>query len=263
MKYNFKIQLVSKMVALEMIQKYHYSNTLPKINKYFCGFFLDDELVGIVTLGYGTQPLNTIKKIFPTLKTSDYLEIGRMCMTEYMPKNSESQMLSLLIKWIKHNIPSLKILFTWADGMLGKPGYVYQASGFLYAGYSKTDIYMKNGIKIHPRSMKKILSPNDKRKGVRPTHEQMINNGFEHYKGKQFKYLKFLCSKVEKKRLMKESLVELNTNYPKNKDLKWAKLDLSKNKWVACEMPNYISDKININKYLGQQSLDLFGEEEE
>lgn len=28
-----------------MIQKYHYSNTLPKINKYFLGFFPEKKLV--------------------------------------------------------------------------------------------------------------------------------------------------------------------------------------------------------------------------
>ena len=53
--YRFDIKEISKEVALEMIQKYHYSNTLPKLNKYFIGFFLDGELVGVVTLGWGTS----------------------------------------------------------------------------------------------------------------------------------------------------------------------------------------------------------------
>ena len=33
--YRFDIKEISKEAALEMIQKYHYSNTLPKTNKYF------------------------------------------------------------------------------------------------------------------------------------------------------------------------------------------------------------------------------------
>lgn len=52
--YKFDIKGISKKDALKMIQKYHYSNTLPKINKYFLGFFLEKELVGVVTLGWGT-----------------------------------------------------------------------------------------------------------------------------------------------------------------------------------------------------------------
>lgn len=142
--FKFDIREISKEDALKMIQKYHYSNTLPKINKYFLGFYLDEELVGVVTLGWGTRPRHTIQRIFPSLDTKDYLEIGRMCMAEEMPRNSESQMLSQLVKWIHRNLPELKILFTWADGMVGKVGYVYQASNFIYAGYSDGEMYMKD-----------------------------------------------------------------------------------------------------------------------
>lgn len=142
MKYNFRIGLLDESEALKMIRQYHYSNTLPKLNKYFVGFFLENKLVGVITLGYGTQPLHTIKKLFPSLETKDYYEIGRMCMTEEMPKNSESQMISALIKWLKIKEPTKKVLFTWADGMLGKVGYVYQSCSFYYAGYSNTDIYI-------------------------------------------------------------------------------------------------------------------------
>ncbi len=150
MKYNFEIKEVSKDTALDMIQKYHYSNTLPRLNKYFLGVYLDGELVGVVTLGYGTRPLHTIQALFKDAKTEDYLEIGRMCMTDDMPKNSESQMLRSVVKWIKANT-DIKVLFTWADGMLGKCGYVYQASNFMYVGKSESDIYLFEGYKIHPK----------------------------------------------------------------------------------------------------------------
>lgn len=130
----YDVKEINKDDALEMVKKYHYSNSLPRLNKHFIGFFLNEELVGVVTLGWGTRPLHTIKCIFPSLETKDYYEIGRMCMTEEMPRNSESQMLSALCKWIKHNEPEIKVLFTWADGMLGKPGFVYQACSFMYGG---------------------------------------------------------------------------------------------------------------------------------
>lgn len=92
--YRFDIKEISKEDALKMIQKYHYSNTLPKINKYFLGFFLDKELVGVVTLGWGTRPRHTIQRIFPSLDTKDYLEIGRMCMTEELKEESNANIQS-------------------------------------------------------------------------------------------------------------------------------------------------------------------------
>jgi len=107
-------------------------------------------------------------------------------MTEEMPRNSESQMLSQLVKWIRKNIPKLKVLFTWADGMVGKVGYVYQASNFIYAGYSGGEMYMKDGVKIHVRQMKSFLVPEgqkDNRITVRPTVEQMKKHNILHFKG--------------------------------------------------------------------------------
>lgn len=268
MKYNFEAKEVPKRDALNMIQKYHYSNTLPKLNKHFVGFYLKDKLVGIVTLGWGTRPLHTIKKIFPSLETKDYFEIGRMCMTDEMPKNSESQMISKLIKWIKKYEPQIKVLFTWADGIMGKPGYVYQSCSFLYCGFSLTDIYIYNGIKIHPRQMGYYFrKKNDTRIGIRPTYEEMVENNIEHIRGKQFKYLTFLCSKSEKKRLLKESLTPLNYDYPKDKELLWER-QVDKGKYEICIKPYYKTDinkstkeKVDINnKEIQINIFDFIGE---
>lgn len=245
MKYNYELKLISKSKALEMIQKYHYSNTLPKLNKYFVGFYLENELVGVVTLGYGTRPKHTIQRIFPSLDTKDYLEIGRMCMTEEMPKNSESQMISQLAKWLKKNHPEIKILFTWADGMMGKVGYVYQSCSFHYCGYSGGEFYMHNGIKLHPRQMKSLLTPKgikEERIGVRPTMAQMRELEIDHYKGKQYRYFRFLCDKKEEKRLTSESLVDINQPYPKEDDLHWTKKNLTTSKWEECTKPAYKTD---------------------
>lgn len=252
MKNNYIVKEISKELALDMIQKYHYSNTLPKLNKHFVGFYLNDELVGVVTLGWGTRPLHTIKKIFPSLETKDYYEIGRMAMTEEMPRNSESQMISKLVKWIKKNEPNIKVLFTWADGIMGKAGYVYQSCSFLYGGYGITDIYLQDGVKIHPRQTRALfmIDKNDTRKTIRPTWEQMEKNNIQHIRGKQFKYLKFLCGKTLKRRLIKESLIPLNNNYPKEKDLEWKK-QTAKSKWEICNIPYYKTDNIEKITLLG------------
>ena len=252
MKYNYEVREVSKDEALEMVKKYHYSNTLPKLNKHFLGFFLEGNMVGLITLGWGTRPRHTIQNLFPSLDTKDYFEIGRMCMTEEMPRNSESQMIHYCIKWIKANCPSIKVLFTWADGMLGKVGYVYQSCSFYYAGYYLTDTYLKDGVKIHPRQMKAFLIPEgvkDERITVRPTFEQCKEFNIQHYKGKQYKYLTFLCSKVEKKRLMKECTYSLTRAYPKEDDLLW-KIKNKNGKWIESSKPPYKTDTETNNKDL-------------
>lgn len=260
MKRIFTIKEISKDKALELIQRYHYSNTLPRLNKYFLGVFEAGRLVGCLTLGWGTRPKHTIQKLFPSLDSSDYLEIGRMCMLDEMPRNSESQMLAAVIRWIKANLPEIKVLFTWADGMLGKCGYVYQAANFLYVGASQTDIYLKDGYKIHPRQTKNIFGngPDDTRKTVRPTVVQMEQYKVDHYRGNQYKYLYFTCSRTVKKKLLKEAAFTVQPA-PKEDSLSWEKYDTRTRTWQPCGMPPYRTDfSQNINN---SDIMDLFRRE--
>lgn len=68
----------------------------------------------------------------------------------------------------------------------------------------------------------------------------MIQNGWNHYKGKQFRYLQFLCNKIEKKRLLAESTEKWSNDYPKKDDIKWQKQDLITGEWN--EVPEMLYD---------------------
>ncbi|MDF2612791.1 MAG: hypothetical protein K0S71_577 [Clostridia bacterium] len=234
---KYEICEIDKQTAVDMVKQYHYSDTVPSSTRHFIGFYLGGELVGIVTLGFGTRPLHTIKVLFPDLGTSDYFEIGRMCMTEDMPRNSESQMLSQLIKWLRVNHPNIKILFTWADGMLGKVGYVYQAANFKYAGHIVSEFYMRDGVKLHPRGLKGVLGKHDDpRITVRPTLEEMEQFNIQHIKGKQFKYFYVVDRKY--KGVCAAALTE---PVPKENDLNW-KIKRGRGVWVPCDKPDYRTD---------------------
>ena len=156
------VREVDYRVATLFLQKWHYSPIIPKLTKHWLGCYIDDELVGVLSLGWGTRPKHTIQVLFPELTSADYFEIGKMAMTDDMPKNSESQMLSLAIKWIRQHL-RIKFLFTWADGIVGKVGYVYQGSNFLFGGWNQTDTYVTDkGEKIHPRSSRRLCDENVK-----------------------------------------------------------------------------------------------------
>lgn len=226
----YEIKEVTKDQAYRLVYQFHYCNVLPRLIKHYIGGFVDGRIVATMILGWGVRPLHTIRKLFPSLTTTDYYENSRMCLDERMPRNSESQFMSEVVKYMKRNYPNIKLLFTWSDGMLGKPGYVYQASNFLYGGFIWTDSYFTvNGEKIHPRQTN--------RTGGRPTWETIQERGWLHYRGKQFRYCIFLCSNKERKRLLKESTVDWSTNYPKENDLSW-KLRTT-NGWRASKQPFY------------------------
>ena len=242
-KLNMELRPIKKSLSEEIVKRIHQSNTLPKTTKYALGVYIDDVLEGTITLGYGTRPKHTIKKMFPSLDTKDYLEIGRMCINNDFKTNTESQMLSKTMKWVKRNLPHIKLIFTWANGLLGKIGTVYQASNFLYGGYIITECYVIDGYQLHPRGFKQLYHPNDPRKTVKPNAEEKKKYGITHIKGKQFRYVYFTCGYSERNRLVQESEFEWNTNYPRLEDCSWRKW-VGRWKWVDCEKPVIKSDSL-------------------
>ena len=243
-----ELKKIHKVIAKEFIAERHYSAVMPRLTKHFLGCFENDELVGVITFGWGTRPKHTIQALFPELDTKDYFEIGKMCMDDAMPRNSESQMLSLSVKWLKENT-DIKYLFTWADGLVGKPGYVYQAANFLYGGYSITDTYVtEKGEKVHPRTIQGILPNEDGLKyGHRPNFEQLRDLKLSRVKGKQFRYIYPMYKKYRK--YLKKSTVEWNLNYPKHSDLEWTIKAPGKTEYLKTkDMPFDLSKEMEYNK---------------
>lgn len=247
-KVNFKVNEIPKAEGAAFVQKFHYSPVFPKLTKHWLGIYDEDlNLVGVITLGWGTQPKQTIKKLFPELDTQDYLEIGKMCMSDAMPRNSETQMLKAVVQWIKTYRPNVRMLYTLADGIMGKIGYVYQAFNFKYGGFFWTDVYLtKNGEKVHPRSMRKILIDNaifeGKEKLFWATPRYLKTIGMKRVRGLMFRYMMAL-NKKDRKLLKKNNW---GINYPKKKDLMW-KEQIAKGKYIYCDMPDFSFDNAIIN----------------
>ena len=223
---------------------------------------------GVITFGWGVRPADTIKKLFPKLPCVEgsedptdkiarhYLEIGKLCLLDELPKNSESRFISSAMKFLKHLRPELKLVFTWADAIWGKPGYIYQATNFLFGGYTDSEAYRTEDLqRLHPRQLHKYLisigeitkdnrgervtredvlknpekgignwEPNDSSKsGVRrPYPPDMLRLKLSHIRGMQFRYVHFLCPKPEQKKLLSESETHWHTDYPKTDSCQWS-----------------------------------------
>lgn len=160
-KIEYIIKELDKKVAVDFVQEHHYSPVMPRLTSHYLGFHIKDRLVGVLTLGYGTQPKGTANKIFECA-VSEYFEIGKMCIHDDLKTNAESMMVSQTVKWIKQNHPNVKFLYTMADGGMGKVGYCYQASNFYYGGCFDTPIFCTPTMeKAHIRSMRQFLFDNN------------------------------------------------------------------------------------------------------
>ena len=266
MKVNnpFVVKRIHKVNAIELIQKYHYSPVMPGITKYYLGLFLDNKLKGVLTLGYGTKPRHTFNKMFPSvgvLDTDDneefihdinewYYEIGKMCLIDDLNENkiAGSQMVSAVIRWLKDNT-QCKFLYTMADGIMGKCGYVYQASNFYYGEKYFTSVYlMENGEKLHPRTSNQLCIENakwlDKAQVFWLTTDFMKHKGIKRIDGLMFRYIYPLNKKAKK--MLKNSTMDWTKNYPKEKDLEWIDVTDKKNK-KSIRQPPFTFEKADYN----------------
>lgn len=237
---RYDVRPISTQEMTAFVLKHHYSSVMPRITKACYGGFRDDDLVASISFGWGSRPRHTIQRLFPSLNTKDYLEIGKMCLRDDQPPSSESMFMSTAFWMVCKKFPEIKLIFTWADGIWGKPGYVYQASNFLYGGFIWTDVYQsRDGRRIHPLQLQSVMG--SYLRGQRPNAIEMAERGWKHYFGKQFRYVKFVCDRVEKRRLLAESAAagftwtDTRAGYPKHQDLEW-KVSQAGVK-VICEQP--------------------------
>ena len=151
---------------------------------------------------------------------------------------------------MKRNVSDRLFLYTWADGIVGKVGYVYQSFNFYYGGFIWTDIYLSDkGEKIHPRSAKLLCDENAKMIGKEKvfwlTYDFMKQKGIKRIKGKQFRYI--LPLNKRSKKMLKNSTVKWKKEYPKDKDLQWREM-ISKGKYeVMNEEPEFNLDVVEHN----------------
>jgi len=209
---SMDIKNISYQVARDFVAQHHYARKSPSTVRFSHGIFIGSKLIGVLMWGYGTRPLHTIKKIFPSLRPPDYLELCRFCVHDSMPRNTESHILRLSREKIIHDNPEIKVLFSWADGMRGKPGFVYQSDNWLFGGFIISEFYRNRaGEVVHPRQLITRYGRRDKAFARRL--------GFTKYRGPQFRYIRFICGHKERKRLLRESPFDWSLPYPKMRDL--------------------------------------------
>lgn len=252
------IKEIDKQFATHFVQTYHYSQIMPRLTKYYLGLYNGNVLCGVVTLGWGTQPLQTIKKMFPEqdFVTADYLEIGKMCFLPQLNNgNFGSMALSLLVKWCKEKT-NIRFLYTLADGIMGKCGYVYQASNFRYIGSFKTSVYMdiKTGEKIHPRSAKSLCIENAEWEGKKKVY--WLTDAFCKYKGidkingLMFRYIYPMDKKAKK--ILTETYPKANN--PKDFDLIFERR-VSSGVFEKIPQPNFNMRVFNHNFQKGKEGV--------
>jgi hypothetical protein len=151
---KIKIKEIEPKLANKIICDNHYSGTVARGVKFHLGIFYENVLSGVAQFGFGIMPQKTCQWVKNT-KPNEYLELNRLWINDELGMNSESKAISLCLKYVKENKPELKWIISFADGMMGKVGTIYQATNFTYTGFRKDGgIWMtKEGQRIHSVSL--------------------------------------------------------------------------------------------------------------
>ena len=132
------IDQINSSKANKFTEAYHYSGTGFKKAQYNLGIFRNSDKVLVGVFQWGTSyavDIRLNRYVKESIPRENYLELNRFCMADSEGQNSESQAISLGIKWIKQNLPNVQLLVSYAGRKEGNYGYIYQATNWEYLGY--------------------------------------------------------------------------------------------------------------------------------
>lgn len=137
-------------IAKTLVTRNHYLHSLPGGTQLAFGAFLDDRLMGALTIGCGPSQAY---RLVDDASAGDCAVLTRLWLSDELPHNSESRVIGIVLRALR-KYTSLKFLISYADPSQGHVGIIYQATGWLYTGLSEaTPLYdLGDGIPRHSRS---------------------------------------------------------------------------------------------------------------
>lgn len=124
---------LDKRILRDMIARNHYSRTCTMITVGY-GVWYDGVLSGGIVFSIGTGKY--ANKYCPICKPWEIIELTRLWLADYMPKNSESRVIGVALRVLKKGRGRFRAVLSYADETFGHIGTIYQATNFRYMGMS-------------------------------------------------------------------------------------------------------------------------------
>jgi hypothetical protein len=228
------IKPIERTTGNSIIKREHYSHSVTPGTKWTLGVFYKQFLYGVIQLGKGVQPKATMQSVKDT-KMDEWLELNRFWLHDDLGKNAESKVLSLMFKWIAENDTKIKWLVSFADGMMGKVGTIYQATNWIYTGFNKVGgMWLTNdGRRLHNLHLYFKLKDTK-----RETIEAHYGKPLYRVSGGQYRYFYFI------KKEYKKDLVLKQLPYPKKDSIR-RDIIIRKENWVVEDLWDEYTELLN------------------
>jgi hypothetical protein len=203
MKDKYQVKSIDTYLTKEWLLKKHYAKRIPSIS-YAFGLFLDNILVGIMTIGKPAS--NALCIGVCGIEYSKYVfELNRLCVNDGLEKNVLSYFVSSCLKLLSDDL----IIVSYADTSQGHNGYIYQATNWIYTGLSakRTERYDINNPNKHSKSVAENKNNNYQDLAVRQRPQK-------------HRYIFFTGNKKQIK-LLKSQLKYKQEQYPKGQNTRY------------------------------------------
>jgi hypothetical protein len=176
------VKPISGTDANRIVKALHYSGKVVPNSQVHLGVFLDGRCGGAIQLGPSMRQDLSARLVHGT-KPREFIELNRMALADWLPRNGESRVLSVMVRLLKKNYPHLKWLLTFADGTQCGDGTIYRAAGFIL-----TQIKENQGMRRNPKTGEIMQA-------MQAYHlciDQEFRSEWEPLPGFQLRYVKFL-----------------------------------------------------------------------
>lgn len=133
---KLELKPISSADARRVIEALHYSHKTCQNSQIHLGVFYNGRCGGALQFGPSLDKSKTITLVDGT-EWDQFVELNRLAFANWLPRNGESRMIGVAMRYLKKTYPRLKWVLSFADGTQCGDGTIYRASGFVLTGIKK------------------------------------------------------------------------------------------------------------------------------
>lgn len=146
-----RCQPTEARAVLAWIKERHYLKSTPPGFVFVIEFMDGRTRVGAMQLG---RPCSK------SLDQDRILELNRMYFVDEAPKNTESQALGMMRRFVRTWYPNIRLLLSYSDPSAGHSGRIYEADG--WARFGRTTSKSGYGWRSRPNRKDDPVTPKDR-----------------------------------------------------------------------------------------------------
>lgn len=143
-----RLELASRKAVKYAVENWHYTKSVPNVGLAFAVFNNKKEFCGVICYGVGATA--NIARPYG-LQQGQVVELLRVALNGKQEQTSKAVAQSLRL--LKKKSPSVKLVVSYADSEQNHSGIIYQATNWIYTGFSTDSNLVIDGQRKHRRTI--------------------------------------------------------------------------------------------------------------